>query len=81
MPFMLNSVHVAGNLTRDPEHKQVGQGNVCSFGLAINRRYKNKAGEMQEETTFVEIEVWSRQAELSVLSTWPRVATVSLRDL
>ena len=71
MPLMLNTVQIAGNLTRDPELKTIGnsrnsQNNsiVANMSLAINRRYKGGDGEMKEETCFVDVEVWGRQAEL-----------------
>lgn len=54
-----NKVTLLGNLTRDPELRQTPQGiSVGQFGLALNR----KRGET-EETTFVEIVVWAKQAE------------------
>lgn len=54
-----NKVTLMGNLTRDPELRYTPQGTpVGQFGVAINR----KRGET-EETTFVEIVVWSKQAE------------------
>lgn len=54
-----NKVTLMGNLTRDPELRQTPQGtSVGQFGLALNR----KRGET-EETTFVEIVVWAKQAE------------------
>ena len=41
----LNKVILIGNLTRDPELKALPSGiNVCSFGLATNRVYKDKEG-------------------------------------
>ena len=53
-----------GNLTRDPELRATPSGTaVCQFGLAVNRVYNNAAGERQEETTFVDVEAWGRQAE------------------
>jgi single-strand DNA-binding protein len=60
----LNKVFLAGNLTRSPELRYTPGGTaVAQFGLAVNRRYKNREGQMQEEVTFVDIEVWGRQAE------------------
>jgi single-strand DNA-binding protein len=54
-----NKVTLMGNLTRDPELRHTPQGtSVGQFGLALNR----KRGET-EETTFVEIVVWAKQAE------------------
>jgi len=47
-----------GNLTRDPEFKNVGTTNVCNFGIALNRQTKNG-----KETTFINIEAWGKTAE------------------
>jgi len=60
-----NKVLLMGNLTRDPELRYTpGGAAVCEFGLAVNRQWKNQqSGEMQEETTFVDITVWGRQGE------------------
>lgn len=60
----LNKVILLGNLTRDPELRHTPQGTaVCSFGLAVNHRYATAAGEAREETCFVDIDVWGRQAQ------------------
>jgi single-strand DNA-binding protein len=60
-----NKVILAGNLTRDPEMRYTPKGTaIASFGLAINRRWKSETGETKEEVTFVDIEVWDRQAEV-----------------
>ena len=59
-----NKVYLMGNLTRDPELRATPSGTaVCQFGLAVNRVYNNSNGERQEETTFVDVEAWGRQAE------------------
>ncbi|MCX8040701.1 MAG: single-stranded DNA-binding protein [Planctomycetota bacterium] len=61
----INRVFLAGNLTRDPQVRFLANERaVAEFGLAINRRYKAPDGSIKEETTFVDIEVWGRQAEL-----------------
>ncbi len=53
-----------GNLTRDPEVRYTPAGTaVGDLGLAVNESFKNKAGEIVESTVFVDVEVWSRQAE------------------
>lgn len=60
-----NRVIMIGNLTRDPEYKQLpsGQG-VCQLGLASNRQYRNKqTGSMVQEVCFVDIDVFGPQAE------------------
>jgi single-strand DNA-binding protein len=60
----LNKVLLIGNLTRDPELRYIPSGQaVSTLGLAVNRRYKSKAGESKEETTFVSVVVWGRTAE------------------
>ncbi len=61
----LNKVFLIGNLTRDPELRSIPSGmQVAEFGLAMNRQYRSQSGEQQEETTFVDIVVWGRQAEV-----------------
>lgn len=60
-----NRVIVMGNLTRDPELRYTPSGApVTSFGLGINRRFRDSAGTQKDEATFVEIVVWGKQAEL-----------------
>jgi len=60
-----NKVLLIGNLTRDPELRYLQSGSaVVNFGLAVNRKYRNRTSqEMVEETTFVDIEGWGQQAE------------------
>jgi single-strand DNA-binding protein len=60
----LNKVMLLGNLTRDPELRATPKGvSVAQFGLAVNRVYKTEDGETREETTFLDLEAWGRQAE------------------
>ena len=60
-----NKVILAGNLTRDPEMRYTPKGTaVAKFALAVNRTWKNEAGETQTETTFVDIDAFGRQAEI-----------------
>ena len=59
-----NRVMLMGNLTRNPELRYTPSGNaVVDLGLAVNESYKNKAGESVEQTCFVDVVVWGRQAE------------------
>ncbi len=63
-----NKVLLMGNLTRDPELRYSGGGGsggtpICKFGLAVNRQWRNQSGESQEETCFVDLVVFGRQAE------------------
>ena len=65
----LNKTIIQGNLTRDPEYKEIGSsehGNsqtqvshLCNFTVASNRKYKDK-----EEATFVEVTAWGKLAEI-----------------
>ena len=60
-----NRVILMGNLTRDPEVRSLPSGTaVCDIGLAVNDRRKNKAGEWVEDTTFVDVTLWQRTAEV-----------------
>lgn len=53
-----------GNLTRDPELKYTPQGTaICKFCVACGSKYKNKAGEMVEDVTYLNIIVWGKQGE------------------
>jgi len=61
-----NRVLLMGNLTRNPEIRYTPSGTaVADLGLAINENFKNKAGETVEQTCFVDVVVWGRQAETS----------------
>jgi single-strand DNA-binding protein len=61
----LNKVMLIGNLTRDPEVRYTPKGTaVADIGMAINRSYSLDDGERREETTFVDITFWGRQAEV-----------------
>jgi single-strand DNA-binding protein len=60
-----NKVILAGNLTRDPELRYTPKGMaIAKIGLAINRTWKNEAGETKEDTTFVDVDAFGRQAEV-----------------
>lgn len=58
----MNSVQLAGRLTRDPELRTTASGvSVCSFTLAVNRRFKNADGEY--ETDFINCIAWRQSAD------------------
>jgi len=62
----LNKVLLLGNLTRDPELRYTPKGTaVADIALAINRVWTNEQNQRQEETTYVDITLWGRQAELA----------------
>jgi len=59
-----NKVILMGNLTRDPELRYTPSGApVCNFDLAVNRSYTTQGGERRDETCFITVVVWSKQAE------------------
>lgn len=60
-----NRVIMVGNLTRDPEYKQLTSGQaVCRLSVASNRQFKNKqTGSMIQEVCYVDVDVWGAQAE------------------
>lgn len=60
-----NKVILMGNLTRDPELRYTPKGTaIAKVGLAVNRVWKTETGEQREETTFVDIDVFGRNAEI-----------------
>lgn len=60
----LNKVFLMGNLTRDPELRYTPGGSaVTDLGLAVNRSWTSKDGERKEDTLFIDVTVWDRQAE------------------
>jgi single-strand DNA-binding protein len=61
-----NRVILVGNLTRDIELRYTQSGlAVTDIGLAVNDRRKTQTGEWVEETTFVDITLWGRTAEVA----------------
>ena len=61
-----NRVVLVGNLTRDIEVKYTPTNMaVTDIGMAINDKRKNASGEWVEETTFVEVTLWGRTAEVA----------------
>ncbi len=60
-----NKVILAGNLTRDPELRYTPKGTaVARITLAVNRTWKGENGESKEEVSFVDVDIWGRQAEV-----------------
>ncbi len=59
---MINNVVLVGRLTRDPELRHTPQNQaVATFGLAVNRQFKNANGE--READFINCVIWRQQAE------------------
>lgn len=64
MARSVNQVILLGNLTRDPELRQIPSGqSVCSFSLALNRSYKDASGEWQEATDYIDVTAWAALGE------------------
>ena len=60
----MNQSEILGNVTRDPELRQTPNGDsVCSFGVATNFAWKDRAGEQQEKTEFHNIVAWGELAK------------------
>ena len=61
-----NRVIVMGNLTRDPDVREVGMNavKVCRFSLAINERRKDRSGNVIDMPTFVDVDAWDKLGEL-----------------
>lgn len=61
-----NRVILLGNITRDIEVRYTpSQTAVTEIGMAVNDRRKNANGEWVEETTFVDVTLWGRTAEVA----------------
>ena len=59
----MNKVQLVGRLTRDPELRTTGNGiSVCTFTVAVNRRFKNAQGEYDAD--FITCVAWRQSAEL-----------------
>src|SRR3990172_4551152 len=60
----LNKVFLMGNLTRPPELRYTPSGTpVADLRLAVNRAYTTQSGEKRQDTCFLTVVVWGRQAE------------------
>jgi single-strand DNA-binding protein len=61
----LNKIFIVGNLTKDPELRYTPQGTaVTTLRIAANRTFKDKTGQTQKDTCFVNIVVWAQMAEV-----------------
>ena len=62
--FNFNKAILGGRLTADPELKQTQSGvPVCSFTVAVNRRFQSKTADAQQQTDFINVVAWRQQAE------------------
>lgn len=59
-----NRVILAGNLTRDPQLSYTPNNTAaCEFGMAINRKWRDREGNAQEDVCFVDVTVYGRAGE------------------
>ena len=59
---MINNVTLVGRLTRDPELRYTPSNiAITTFNMAVNRNFKNQAGE--READFINCMIWRQQAE------------------
>lgn len=59
-----NKIIIVGNLGRDPELRYTPQGQaVCNFSVATSEKKRDKAGDLQEITTWFRVTLWGKQAE------------------
>lgn len=66
MARSVNKAILIGNLGRDPELRTTSTGTrVATLSLATGRRWANRTGEMQEDTEWHRIVVWSKLAEIA----------------
>lgn len=65
MAMSLNRAQLIGNLTRDPELRQIPGGQtVASFGIATNFSWTDSSGQKQDKTEFHNIVAWRKLAEI-----------------
>ena len=61
-----NRVTFMGHLTADPVAKIVGENALAQFAIASNRRAKKKDGTLLEESCFLDVEAWNKDADLAL---------------
>jgi single-strand DNA-binding protein len=62
----INKVMLIGNLGQDPETRALPSGRlVANFSIATNRRFKDKEGQLQQQTEWHRVVAYGRTAELS----------------
>ena len=61
----INKVIISGNLVRDPDTRILENGtHMAKMSIANNQRYRDRSGEWQEKTCYVDIVAWRKTAEL-----------------
>lgn len=61
----LNRVQIIGRLGKDPEGKKTKNGTAFTvFPVAVDRRWRNRDGELRKETDWFQVEVWGKLSEI-----------------
>ncbi len=61
----LNRIQLIGHLGKDPEMRVTAKGSkVCTFNIAVNRRWKGSTGEDKEATDWFNVEAWGHLGEI-----------------
>ncbi len=61
----LNKVLLIGNLTKDPELRYTPNGTaVANLRIAVNLKFKDRTGELKEDTCYVTVTAWDKLAEI-----------------
>ena len=61
----INKVIISGNLVRDPDTRILENGtHLAKMSIANNQRYRDRGGEWQEKTCYVNVVAWRKTAEL-----------------
>lgn len=60
----LNKVMIIGNLGRDPEVRQAGDSPVANFSVAVTEKFRDRSGQQQERTEWVNVVAWGRLADV-----------------
>lgn len=73
----LNRVELRGHVGQNPKITTVGESQVARFSIATNETYKDKRGDLKEETTWHNISAWNGRA-IDDFSSLKKGAYVSL---
>ncbi|PYP85850.1 MAG: single-stranded DNA-binding protein [Blastocatellia bacterium AA13] len=66
MSTSFNKIAIIGYLGRDPELRYTPDGTpVCNFSVATTEKRKDKSGELQENTTWFQVALFGRRAEVA----------------
>ena len=65
----MNKVYLIGCLTKDPELNKTPNGTaVTNLRIAVGRRFKDRSGSLKDETCYITVTAWDKQAEICHLN-------------